>query len=102
MGDNVPDPCECIEAWNQEFVMRRLINLIRQGQTYCTDTDCSDEPTDLQLPSYDAGSWLGLAMLAMVFLWFALRPRRNRVMDVAKPRPRNSEDRDGAPPPPRV
>lgn len=33
------DPCECI--FNHEMAMRRLLSLLRQSQSYCTDEECS-------------------------------------------------------------
>uniref|UniRef100_A0A4W6BNM3 Small integral membrane protein 14 n=1 Tax=Lates calcarifer TaxID=8187 RepID=A0A4W6BNM3_LATCA len=36
MAEGGFDPCECI--CTQEYAMRRLINLLRQSQSYCTDT----------------------------------------------------------------
>jgi len=32
------DPCECI--FNHEMAMRRLLSLLRQSQSYCTDNEC--------------------------------------------------------------
>jgi len=37
------DPCEC--AFSQEAAMRRLLSLLRQSQSYCTDTECENLPT---------------------------------------------------------
>uniref|UniRef100_A0A8C5YDF1 Small integral membrane protein 14 n=1 Tax=Microcebus murinus TaxID=30608 RepID=A0A8C5YDF1_MICMU len=33
--------CECV--YSHEHVMRKLINLLRQSQSYCTDTECIQE-----------------------------------------------------------
>ena len=33
------DPCECI--FSHEMAMRRLLNLLRQSQSYCTDNECN-------------------------------------------------------------
>ena len=33
------DPCECI--FSHEMAMRRLLSLLRQSQSYCTDNECS-------------------------------------------------------------
>ncbi|KAJ8964567.1 hypothetical protein NQ314_004871 [Rhamnusium bicolor] len=42
------DPCECI--WGHEMAMRRLLNVLRNSQALCTDSECIiDEPE--QLPS---------------------------------------------------
>jgi len=32
------DPCECI--YSHEMAMRRLLSLLRQSQSYCTDNEC--------------------------------------------------------------
>ncbi|XP_053885144.1 small integral membrane protein 14 isoform X1 [Malaclemys terrapin pileata] len=41
MAEGGFDPCECI--CSHEHAMRRLINLLRQSQSYCTDTECLQE-----------------------------------------------------------
>ena len=33
------DPCECI--FSHEMAMRRLLSLLRQSQSYCTDNECA-------------------------------------------------------------
>ena len=38
MADGGFDPCECI--FNHEMAMRRLLSLLRQSQSYCTDNEC--------------------------------------------------------------
>uniref|UniRef100_A0A6I8NNQ8 Small integral membrane protein 14 n=1 Tax=Ornithorhynchus anatinus TaxID=9258 RepID=A0A6I8NNQ8_ORNAN len=43
MAEGGFDPCECI--CSHEHAMRRLINLLRQSQSYCTDTECLQEWT---------------------------------------------------------
>ncbi|XP_072943870.1 small integral membrane protein 14 [Epargyreus clarus] len=97
MGDEM-DPCECL--WNHELAMRRLISLLRQGQSYCTDTECLDA---LPSPQSAGGNFLLVfAMMALAVAMYVLRPRRNQIQDAVKPMP-NSHDRDGAPPtPPRT
>jgi len=32
------NPCECI--WNHEMAMRRLLNVLRNSQALCTDSEC--------------------------------------------------------------
>ena len=39
MSDGGFDPCECI--FNHEMAMRRLLSLLRQSQSYCTDNECT-------------------------------------------------------------
>ncbi|MEE6462225.1 hypothetical protein FKM82_001525 [Ascaphus truei] len=41
MAEDNYDPCECI--CSHDYAMRRLINLLRQSQSYCTDTECFQE-----------------------------------------------------------
>uniref|UniRef100_A0A7N5JID1 Small integral membrane protein 14 n=1 Tax=Ailuropoda melanoleuca TaxID=9646 RepID=A0A7N5JID1_AILME len=41
MAEGGFDPCECI--CSHENAMRRLISLLRQSQSYCTDTECLQE-----------------------------------------------------------
>ncbi|KAI2534113.1 SMIM14 isoform 3 [Pan troglodytes] len=43
MAEGGFDPCECV--CSHEHAMRRLINLLRQSQSYCTDTECLQEWT---------------------------------------------------------
>ena len=38
MADGGFDPCECI--FNHEMAMRRLLSLLRQSQSYCTENEC--------------------------------------------------------------
>ena len=38
MAEGGFDPCECI--FNHEMAMRRLLSLLRQSQSYCTDNEC--------------------------------------------------------------
>ncbi|VUZ50699.1 unnamed protein product [Hymenolepis diminuta] len=42
MTDNF-DPCECI--YNHESNMQRLLNMLRQSQTYCNDVMCQADPS---------------------------------------------------------
>ncbi|KAK7929447.1 hypothetical protein WMY93_005842 [Mugilogobius chulae] len=41
MAEGGFDPCECI--CSHEHAMRRLLNLLRQSQSFCTDTECPQE-----------------------------------------------------------
>uniref|UniRef100_A0AAY4A4N8 Small integral membrane protein 14 n=1 Tax=Denticeps clupeoides TaxID=299321 RepID=A0AAY4A4N8_9TELE len=45
MAEGGFDPCECV--CSHEHAMRRLINLLRQSQSYCTDTECLQEMLEL-------------------------------------------------------
>ncbi|CAG4988355.1 unnamed protein product, partial [Parnassius apollo] len=100
MADDM-DPCECL--WNHELAMRRLISLLRQGQSYCTDNECLEQLPGLPRPESAGNSFLVMfIMMALAVAMYMMRPRRNQIQDAAKPAP-NSHDRDGAPPtPPRI
>lgn len=101
MAEGGFDPCECI--CSHEHAMRRLINLLRQSQSYCTDTECLQElpgtgsPTggDLTLPMIIMG-WIVLALAL-----FLLRPASmRRPGNSNKPTsPFNNNDRDPPAPP---
>uniref|UniRef100_U3FXD6 Small integral membrane protein 14 n=1 Tax=Micrurus fulvius TaxID=8637 RepID=U3FXD6_MICFL len=67
MAEGGFDPCECICA--QEHAMRRLINLLRQSQSYCTDTECLQE---LPGPNPSAENDLNVTMIMMGWLVVAL------------------------------
>uniref|UniRef100_A0A3Q0RTA5 Small integral membrane protein 14 n=1 Tax=Amphilophus citrinellus TaxID=61819 RepID=A0A3Q0RTA5_AMPCI len=75
MAEGGFDPCECI--CTHEYAMRRLINLLRQSQSYCTDTEC---PQELPGPSGSVGGGdltlpmvlMGWVVVALVL--FLLRP----------------------------
>ncbi|KAI8434696.1 hypothetical protein MSG28_003227 [Choristoneura fumiferana] len=88
MGDEM-DPCECI--WNHELAMRRLISLLRHGQSYCTDTECVDELPGLPRAESAGNSFLVMfLMMALAVAMYMMRPRRQQIQDAAKPE-RNSQ-----------
>ncbi|XP_059057124.1 small integral membrane protein 14 [Achroia grisella] len=100
MADEM-DPCECL--WNNEFAMRRLISMLRQGQSYCTGNECLEEMPELPAaPMVSSNFLIMFLVMALAFAMYMVRPRRTQIQDVAKPG-RNTQDRDGAPPtPPRI
>lgn len=74
MAEGGFDPCECI--CSHENAMRRLINLLRQSQSYCTDTECLQE-----FPGPTAGgdgevtvTMIMMAWLVIALALFLLRP----------------------------
>uniref|UniRef100_A0A8C6GTQ5 Small integral membrane protein 14 n=1 Tax=Mus spicilegus TaxID=10103 RepID=A0A8C6GTQ5_MUSSI len=72
MAEGGFDPCECV--CSHEHAMRRLINLLRQSQSYCTDTECLRE---LPGPSSDSGISITVILMAwmvIAVLLFLLRP----------------------------
>ncbi|XP_020497567.1 small integral membrane protein 14 [Labrus bergylta] len=103
MAEGGFDPCECI--CSHEYAMRRLINLLRHSQSYCTDTEC---PQELPGPSGSVGGGGELTLPMMVVGWmvlalvlFLLRPsslRGSRQTD--KPTGPHNRDRREPPAPP--
>ncbi|KAK2817013.1 hypothetical protein Q5P01_025204 [Channa striata] len=103
MAEGGFDPCECI--CTQEYAMRRLINLLRQSQSYCTDTECPQElpgpngaiggGDDMTLPMVLMG-WMVVALVL-----FLLRPSSLRgPRPTGKPTgPHNSDGREPPAPP---
>ncbi|XP_071946337.1 small integral membrane protein 14-like [Antedon mediterranea] len=90
MAEGGYDPCECI--WSREGAMRRLISLLRNSQTTCTENECMN----LQAPEGDGGYSFMMLMMGWIVLavvLFLMRPNsmRNRGDD----KPRNI-----SPPPP--
>jgi len=69
------DPCECI--FSHEMAMRRLLNLLRQSQSYCTDNECSQ---DGQLPGPNGGgpdnsfAMMAMAWVLLAVVMFMMRP----------------------------
>ncbi|XP_067680151.1 small integral membrane protein 14-like [Haliotis asinina] len=99
MADGGFDPCECI--WNHENAMQRLINLLRNSQSYCTDNNCVQ---DLPGPNAAPDGGYGTMMMMMVG-WlvvatalYLLRPQSLRNQGDGKPARNN--DYGGSPPPP--
>ena len=88
------DPCECI--FSHETAMQRLLNMLRQSQSYCTDNQCAVDPQALPGPTADNGTSLWMMMVAWLVLATALYLFRPRSL-------RGTSDRDttgqGKPPP---
>ncbi|XP_062386621.1 small integral membrane protein 14 [Sardina pilchardus] len=100
MAEEPCDPCACI--CSHEHAMRRLINLLRQSQSYCTDTECLQEVPG---PNSSAGDDFTVPMIIMgwmvlAVILFLLRPRSMRGGHAVKPRgPHHTESRDPPAPP---
>ncbi|XP_070572297.1 small integral membrane protein 14-like [Ptychodera flava] len=95
------DPCECI--WNHEHAMRRLISLLRNSQSYCTDTECvTDAPG--QLPEGTDGGYsmmmIMVAWLVVALVLFLFRPASLRGRGDEKPT--NNQNPGPQPPAPPV
>lgn len=106
-GEGGYDPCECI--YSHEAAMDRLLNLLRNTQTTCTDTECfTDGQPGPQgaLPGGDGwgdSSWIFLIMWAVLALsLFFLRPSSLRRSEPEKPARGGGGDPNGdnQPPPP--
>ncbi|XP_008699640.1 small integral membrane protein 14 isoform X2 [Ursus maritimus] len=92
MAEGGFDPCECV--CSHEHAMRRLINLLRQSQSYCTDTECLQE---LPGPSGDNGisiTMILMAWMVIAVILFLLRPPNLRGSNLTgKPTsPHNGQD----------
>uniref|UniRef100_A0A2M4C4D3 Small integral membrane protein 14 n=1 Tax=Anopheles marajoara TaxID=58244 RepID=A0A2M4C4D3_9DIPT len=93
------DACECF--WNHEIAMRRLLSLLRQGQSYCNDNECTDLPT---LPNANTGMNFFLIIMALIFVavMYVMRPpslrRRNDISKALPPPSNDGPNNDGAPP----
>jgi len=70
------DPCECV--WSHELAARRIVNMVRQTQDYCTENECFTETPGAQgsggqdgnTAMFFIGFWFVIAMVL-----FFLRPR---------------------------
>ncbi|AWP05643.1 putative small integral membrane protein 14 [Scophthalmus maximus] len=103
MAEGGFDPCECI--CTQEYAMRRLINLLRQSQSYCTDSEC---PQELPVPGGPVGGGGDLTLSMVLMGWvivalalFLLRPSSLRgPFTRGKPTGPHNSDRGEPPAPP--
>jgi len=104
MADGGFDPCECV--WNHENAMQRLLNLLRQSQSYCTDNECiQDLPGPAGSIMDGTGStmmffmgWVILATALYLFRPASLRNRGEKPANIAIENPQNQPP----PPPPGV
>ncbi|KAG0710661.1 Small integral membrane protein 14 [Chionoecetes opilio] len=100
MSDGGFDPCECV--WSHEMAMRRLLSLLRQSQSYCTDNECLSElpgpRTSMAEGGMDNTTLMIVVWSFVAFLLFLMRPSSLRSDPNAKPA--NSNQDDGAPPSP--
>ncbi|XP_018319678.1 small integral membrane protein 14 [Agrilus planipennis] len=87
------DPCECI---GHEMAMRRLLNLLRQTQSYCTNSECFQDVVSPGNPNQDNSFILFGLFLAFATLMYFLRPRNTLERSI---KPSTNNDHDGSPPP---
>lgn len=95
------DPCEIVWGqWNHELSMRRLLNVLRNTQSYCTDNECLDDgtggPSGASNP--DQFLFLTLALITALFLYY-FRPRLQTNEGSSKPN-NNGNNSGGSPPSP--
>ncbi|XP_055837502.1 small integral membrane protein 14 [Episyrphus balteatus] len=91
------DDCSCECVWTHEMAIRRLLSLIRQSQSSCTDTECIDLPSSL--PSPTGGEETSFTMMTMfmilaVILYFIRPDSIIKVVNSKKPGDRPSGGRD--------
>ncbi|XP_061131248.1 small integral membrane protein 14 isoform X1 [Syngnathus typhle] len=101
MAEGGFDPCECI--CSTERAMRRLLNLLRDSQSYCTDTECP-----LELPGPNGGSLSGgeeftfpmmvMGWMVLAVVLFMLRPSTLRSSPSLE-KPTEPHNRGGREPP---
>jgi hypothetical protein len=93
------DGCECF--FSHEFAMRRLLSLLRNSQTYCTDNECVDLQSNVSNSGSDNFTWMMCMMIGAVILYVmrpnSLRRRQNEPLNKPSPEDNNSNNQ---PPPP--
>jgi len=102
MGDEGMDPCECI--WGHEMAMRRLLSLLRQSQSYCTDTECFEDVAGPQTRNQGENFFFMALICVFAIALVILRPRnmlRGQIDDNSKPSSGsgNEDGSSGSPPP---
>lgn len=95
------DLCECI--WGHELSMNRLLSLLRQSQSHCTDTECF---VDANQPRQETASDYYIVMSIMLVIYFFMHywmvnHRRGRNTIAGDTKPSNGHgSNDGPPTPP--
>ncbi|XP_064612145.1 small integral membrane protein 14-like [Liolophura sinensis] len=95
------DPCECV--WTHEHAMQRLLNMLRNSQNTCSDTECLQE-----LPGSNTALDGGFNTMMMMMLgWlviatalFLFRPQSLRGRGDSKPAGGGGGGNGPSPPPP--
>ncbi|KAK1133899.1 hypothetical protein K0M31_011685 [Melipona bicolor] len=103
MPDKRSDLCECL--WSHEFAMQRLLSILRQSQSYCTDNECFSMsqlpgPRDDSLPSNFFMTTL--LVIAFAIFMYAFRPNslRQSSNDTVKDRDNERDSNNDPPAPP--
>ncbi|KAK5644888.1 hypothetical protein RI129_006188 [Pyrocoelia pectoralis] len=89
------DPCECV--WGQEMAMRRLLSLLRQSQSHCTDTECFQTVDGNQ--NLSDNFLFTTLIIAFALLMYYFRPQSASVEGPSKPA-NNDNGSNGFPPTP--
>uniref|UniRef100_A0A0B6Y8Z9 Small integral membrane protein 14 n=1 Tax=Arion vulgaris TaxID=1028688 RepID=A0A0B6Y8Z9_9EUPU len=93
-GDN---PCECVDIYNHENAMSRLITMLRDSQNACTDTGCENTSNDQSSQNCSEDYMLILlGWVILATLLYLLRSRSHRLKGDEKPFPSSG---DGSGPP---
>ncbi|KAK3803245.1 hypothetical protein RRG08_013828 [Elysia crispata] len=97
------DPCECVDIFNHESAMRRLMNMLRNSQNACTDSGCDQLPDTPNAPvGADGYMMLMLGWVFVATLLYFMRPRNLRQSGDGKPAPSSGDGNGPAPPGPAV
>lgn len=97
MGDDGFDPCECL--WGHEMAMRRLLNMLRNSQSDCTDTVCYAPSRNESLGDESSLVFMTLCICFALFMYY-MAPRNSRNPPEPSKIRLNSNDFNGAPPTP--
>ncbi|XP_050310824.1 small integral membrane protein 14 [Anthonomus grandis grandis] len=106
MGDEAGgggyDHCACI--WDHAMAMRRLLTVLRNSQTVCTDTECFEPGLGLPGTSNNTPGDLLLltVMLGIALIMFYFRPWHGRATVNLEKKRKDNGDFDRAPPAPPV
>nr|CAI5831334.1 unnamed protein product [Callosobruchus analis] len=75
MGDDggSMDLCECI--WGHELAMRRLLNILRNSQSYCTDAECIINDAPARQSNPDHALLMTIFVVVALFMYY-FRPGR--------------------------
>ncbi|GJQ83368.1 hypothetical protein Trydic_g18151 [Trypoxylus dichotomus] len=80
--------------------MRRLLNMLRQSQSYCTDIECYQNVPNTRGVTSQNFMFTCIVMVFALFVFFYHTPMaRNNHFEPTKSR-RNNNEGDGAPPAP--
>jgi len=94
------DPCECV--FNQFGSMQRLLAMMRDGQSHCTDSECTDDALPGNTEGLNPTTIILALWLVMAMVMFLVRPsgvqRRDTEPAAEKPSALNSNDDDQPPP----